>query len=135
MRATASSRAAPSSGGDSPKVTVKVRAKDGDSARGVAVGAGLMEGNGRRMSPRRAICGAAVVGGGVGTCVGSRQHPFSVRVTSSEGSEAPALFSATTVSATVETQATLSSSAKLSVSAVRRRQPLFASHSLSNRLC
>jgi hypothetical protein len=75
--------------------------------------------------------GAAVVGDEVvGTRVGSRQHPFSVRVTSSEGSEAPAAFSATTVNVTVEKQATFSSSAKLSVSAVRRRQPFFASHSL-----
>ena len=63
-------------------------------------------------------------------CVGSRQQPFKVRSKGSEGSEAPAAFSATTVNVTVEKQATFSSSAKLSVSAVRRRQPFFASHSL-----
>ena len=38
----------------------------------------------------------------VGTCVGSRQQPFKVRSKGSEGSEAPAAFSATTVSTTVE---------------------------------
>ena len=77
---------------------------------GVAVGAGLIVGNGEGIGD---TLGAAVVGDEVvGTRVGSRQHPFSVCVTSSEGSEAPAAFSATTVNVTVEKQATFSSSAK-----------------------
>ena len=63
-------------------------------ADGVAVdGAGEMLGTGVGECEGWAV---------VGTCVGSRQQPFKVRSKGSEGSEAPAAFSATTVSSTVE---------------------------------